>query len=60
MSAIKLHYLDLYGKAEQIRMLLAYHKLEFEDIRYSREYLRRRFTEGKRRAWLRVRTSPYA
>ena len=32
---IKLHYLDVYGRAEIIRIILHYNKVPFEDIRYS-------------------------
>jgi len=34
---MKLHYFDGYGRAEPIRMLLAYKKVPFEDARYSFE-----------------------
>jgi len=34
---LKLYYFDIPGKAEMIRMVLKYLKLEFEDIRYKEE-----------------------
>ena len=35
--SIKVHYFDIYGRAEPIRMLLAHKKVEFEDHRFARE-----------------------
>ena len=37
VSNIRVHYFDMHGKAESIRMLLAHHKVDFEDVRYPRE-----------------------
>jgi prostaglandin-H2 D-isomerase / glutathione transferase len=37
MSLIKLHYLDIYARAECIRLLLTHAKVPFEDIRYKFE-----------------------
>jgi glutathione S-transferase len=35
--SIRLHYFDVYGAAEGIRMVLNHAKIEFEDVRYTRE-----------------------
>jgi len=34
-KAVKLHFFDVYGRAELIRLILAYNKVPFEDIRYN-------------------------
>ena len=31
---VKLHYFDIYGRAEPIRMLLWYKKIQYQDERY--------------------------
>nr|XP_023025843.1 glutathione S-transferase-like [Leptinotarsa decemlineata] len=36
-STYKVHYFDFTGRAEPIRMILSYGKLDFEDVRVSRE-----------------------
>lgn len=35
--SIKIHYFDIYGKAEPIRMLLKKAGVQFEDNRHTRE-----------------------
>ena len=35
MSAIKVHYFPLYGRAEPIRMLLAHAKVDFENVNHT-------------------------
>jgi len=37
MPKVKLHYFDLYARAEPIRLLLTHAKVSFEDVRYSFE-----------------------
>jgi hypothetical protein len=37
MSSYKVHYFDFIGRAESVRWMLSYGKVEFEDIRYDYE-----------------------
>ena len=34
---MKYYYFDFYGKGEAIRMLLSYHKADWEEVRIKRE-----------------------
>ena len=44
---MKLYYFDIYGRAEQIRMLLHHAKVEYKDVFLSKEELEIMKAEGK-------------
>ena len=44
---MKLHYIDLYGKGESIRMLLAHAKVEYEDVRFPKSDIARMNEAGE-------------
>ena len=37
MPTYKLHYFDIRGLAEKVRMLFSYGGIDFEDIRYTKD-----------------------
>ena len=43
---MKLYYFDIYGKGEQIRMLLSHAKVAFEDVRLTEESFKELKTSG--------------
>lgn len=44
---MKVYYFDGYGRAEQLRMLLAHAKVDYEDVRLTGEDLAKYKAEGK-------------
>ena len=44
---MKLYYFDVYARAEPLRMALSYAKVDYEDIRVTREQFAKMKEEGK-------------